>query len=66
MRLRQAVRGFRDAEVAVLRVSAQAVGFEILLAVMADRDALLRPRLRFTALDFAGGSRRLGLDGLAG
>ena len=45
MRLRQAVRRVRDAEVAVVRVSAQAVGLEILLAVMADGDALLRPRL---------------------
>ena len=45
MRLRQAVGRVRDAEVAVLRVSAQAVGLEILFAVMADGDALLRPRL---------------------
>jgi hypothetical protein len=45
MRLRQAVASVRDAEVAVMRVCAQAVGLEILLAVMADGDALLRPRL---------------------
>ena len=45
MRLRQAVGGVRDAEVAVMRVGAQAVGLEILFAVMADGDALLRPRL---------------------
>ena len=45
MRLRQAVGGVRNAEVAVFRVGAQAVGLEILFAVMADGDALLRPRL---------------------
>ena len=45
MRLRQTVRSFRNAEVAVFCVSAQAVGLEILFAVMADGDALLRPRL---------------------
>ena len=41
--MRQAVRGFRDAEIAVLRVGAQTVGLEILFTVMADRDALFRP-----------------------
>ena len=45
MRLRQTVRRVRNAEVAILRVSAQAVGLEIFFAVMADGDALLRPRL---------------------
>ena len=44
MRLRQAVARVGDAEVAVMRVGAQAVGLEILFAVMADGDALLRPR----------------------
>jgi len=34
----------RNAEVAVFRVGAKAVGFEILVAVMADRDALFRTR----------------------
>ena len=56
MRLRQAVRGVRDAEVAVLRVGAQAVGLEILFAVMADGDALLRPRL-LDRLGLCGGTR---------
>ena len=44
MRLRQAVAGFGNAEVAIMRIAAQAVGFEILVAVMADGDALFRPR----------------------
>ena len=55
MRLRQAVGGVRDAEVAILRVSAQAVGLEILFAVMADGDALLRPRF-LAGLGLAAGS----------
>ena len=42
MGLRQAMGGGGDAEVAVLRVGAQAVGLEILFAVMADGDALFR------------------------
>ena len=42
MGLRQAVARSRDAEIAVLRVGAQAVGLEILFAVMADGDALFR------------------------
>ena len=45
MRLRQAMGGIRNPEVAVLCVGAQAVGLEILFAVMADGDALLRSRL---------------------
>ena len=40
MRLRQTMGCIRNAEIAVLRVGAQAVGFEILFAVMADGDAL--------------------------
>jgi hypothetical protein len=44
MRLRQTIGSRRNAEVAVLRVSAQAVGLEISLAVMADGDALLGAR----------------------
>ena len=43
MRLRQAVGGVRNPEVAILRIGAQAVGLEILFAVMADGDALLWP-----------------------
>src|SRR5437764_11455615 len=43
MRPRQAGRRVGNAEVAVPRIGAQAVGLEILVAVMADRDALLRP-----------------------
>ena len=42
MRLRQAVGRVGKAEIAVVRVGAQAVGFEILFAVMADGDALFR------------------------
>ena len=48
MRLRQAVGGVGDAEVAIMRVAAQAVGDKILVAMMADGDALLRRRA-FTA-----------------
>src|ERR1035437_9004292 len=56
MRLRQALAGVGDAEIAVLRVGAQAVGLEIFLAVMTDGDALLRTSA------FGGGLRaRLGL-----
>src|SRR4051812_39890212 len=66
MRLRQAVGGFRDAEVAVLRVSAQAVGLEILLAVMADRDVLLRPNLLGRLGLWRRHAPRLRLDSLAG
>ena len=51
MRLRQAVAGVGKAEIAILGVGAQAVGFEILVAVMADGDALLRPRLRLAGAD---------------
>jgi hypothetical protein len=46
MRLRQTVARLGNAEVAVMRVSAQAVGDKILVAVMADRDALFRPGAR--------------------
>src|SRR5882762_3272907 len=37
MRLRQTMTGFGDAEVAILRVGAQAIGFEILFGLMAMR-----------------------------
>ena len=50
MRLRQAVARSRDAEIAILRVGAQAVGLEILFAVMADGDALFRALRGFCAL----------------
>ena len=66
MRLRQAVRRVRDAEVAVLCVSAQAVGFEIFFAVMADGDGLLRPRFLAWLCGLSGAPPRLRLDGLAG
>src|SRR6478735_3837617 len=66
MRLRQAVRRVRNTEVAVLRVGAQAVGLEILLAVMADRDALLRPNLLGRLGLWRRNAPRLRLDGLAG
>ena len=46
MRLRQAVAGGGDTEVAIMRVAAQAVGFEILLAIVADGDTLLRTTRR--------------------
>ena len=42
MGLRQAMGRAGDAEVAILRVGAQAVGLKILLAIMADGNALLR------------------------
>src|SRR5258707_6099650 len=42
MRLRQAVRCLANAEIAVFRVSAQTVGFKVLVAMMADGDALFR------------------------
>ena len=42
MCLRQAVAGCGKPQIAVLRIGAQAVGFEILVAVMTDGDALLR------------------------
>ena len=54
MRLRQTVGGLGDAEIAILRVGAQAVGLEILFAVVADGDALLRTRAAFAA---GGGAR---------
>ena len=42
MRLGQAVAGRGKPEIAILRIGAQAVSFEILVAVMTDGDALLR------------------------
>ena len=42
MRLRQAVAGGGDTEVAIMRVAAQAVGDKILVAIVADGDTLLR------------------------
>src|SRR5215468_12328827 len=60
MRLRQSMRRVLDAEVAIMRVGAQAVGLEIFLAMMTDGDALLRPRFRLGCSRAA-----LGLDGLA-
>src|SRR6185437_7339005 len=44
MRLREAVTRIGNAEVAVVRIGAQTVGFKVLVAVMADRDALLWAR----------------------
>src|ERR1043166_2940291 len=61
MRLRQPMRRVLDAEVAIMRIGAQPVGSKILFAVMADRDALLRPRFGFRGVRAAA----LGLDGLA-
>src|SRR5664279_1096462 len=60
MRPRQTLARLGHAEVAVLRVGAQAVGFKVLFAVMADGDALSWPG----PLD---GSRRaaLGLEFLS-
>src|SRR6266404_6408063 len=42
MRLRQALGCLADAEIAVFRVSTQTVGFKVLVAIMADGDALFR------------------------
>ena len=44
MRPCHAATGVGHAEIAILRVSAQTVGFEVLVAMMADGDALFRPR----------------------
>src|SRR5437764_27488 len=54
---RKAMACIGDAEIAVFRVRPQAVGLEILLAMMADRDALFGARLRF-----CNGPRALGPD----
>ena len=59
MRLRKAIGRLRNAEVAVVRVGAQPVRRKILITIMADRDALLRPprlcrsRVRRRAMQFA-------------
>src|ERR1700730_11335480 len=60
MRLRQAVAGVGDAEVAVFRVGAQTISFEILVAIMADGDALFR-----TSTFCSRCAARLGLEFLA-
>src|SRR3954454_12309598 len=44
MRPCQAVAGLGDSKVAVRRVSAQSISFEVLVAVVADGNALLWPR----------------------
>jgi len=60
MGARQTTARVGNAEIAVLRVGAQAVGLEILLAVMADRDTLFLARLWFCNCGSA-----LGLDRLS-
>src|SRR3979490_269820 len=66
MRLRQAVAGLGNAEIAGLRIGAQAIGFEILLAMMTDGDPLFRTRARFGGRQRAGlGLAILGLDGFS-
>jgi len=56
----QAGRRVGNAEIAIPGVGAQAIGLEVLLAVMADGDLLLRP----PGLERRGGAR-LGLERLA-
>src|ERR1700737_426118 len=41
MRLRQAMARLGNPEIAIMRVRAQTIGFEILVAIVADGDALL-------------------------
>src|SRR5260370_30027454 len=55
----QAVARLGNSEVAVFCVSAQTIGFEILVAVMADGDALFRTGA------FCRGLRALGFDGFS-
>src|ERR1700687_5393990 len=43
MRPRQALARLGNPEVAIVRIGAQAIGLEILVAIMADGDALFRP-----------------------
>lgn len=44
VRLREAARRIGKPEIAVMRVGTQAVGLEILVAIMADGNALVRSR----------------------
>src|SRR6266849_512771 len=41
MRSRQAMASLGNPEIAIMRIAAQTIGFEILVTVMADGDALL-------------------------
>src|SRR5712692_7864577 len=79
MRLRQALGCLANAEIAVFRVGAQTVGFKVLVAIVADGDALFwtsafcryaaRLGLEFvSSRGFSGGSalRRFFLGGGAG
>src|SRR5260370_37080179 len=43
MRPRQALARLGNSEVAIVRIGAQAIGLEVLVAIMADGDALFRP-----------------------
>src|SRR5258708_35604086 len=65
MGLRQAVAGLGNAEVAILGVGPQAIGHKILVAVMADGDALLRTRALGGGLPARLGLAVLGLDGFS-
>src|SRR5260370_16285996 len=62
MRPRQATAGLRNAEIAILRIGAQTIGFEILVAVMADSDALFRASAPGGGLRVRLGFAILGLD----
>src|SRR3954451_16039212 len=46
MRLRETSGSVRDAEIAVMRVGAKTVRHKILVAIVANRDALFCPRFR--------------------
>src|SRR5258705_11977245 len=65
MRLRQALGGLANAEIAVFCVSTQTVGFEVLVAIMADGDALFRPRAFCSRYAARLGLAVLGFDGFS-
>src|SRR6266516_7942662 len=65
MRLRQAVGCLANAEIAVFRVSTQTVGFKVLIAIMADGDALLRTSALLRRQRARPGLAILGLDGFS-
>src|ERR1700730_18412553 len=61
MRPRQTAAGLGDPEVTIFRVTAQTVGFEILVVIMADGETLFRPRAFCNRR-----AARLGLELLSG
>src|ERR1700687_1974751 len=65
MRPRQALAGVGNAEVAISGISAQTIGFEILVAIMADGDALFRTDALRRRLRARLGLAIFGLDGFS-